>query len=185
MYFAPVSGFLLTLCRLSYTSISCKSFFKSLKNVTIYKMFSCRWSLSHYFSVFDVVLLACKKRMWNLWWQRLLYLFYLQTSKIFKHFNFLNNFPTLSPMCIAANPLKQPSRLWWAGWQPLLPSQQGKLGRESRATGVSKIIMGTKLYNGHNLPPTLIGFHLWLSLIINWWGFVHPRSYMFRRPWIE
>ena len=86
---------------------------------------------------------------------------YIHSEIQFKHFNFMNNFSTLSPMCITANPLKQPSRLWWAGWQPLLPRQQGQLGRESRATGVSKIIMETKLYNGHNLPPTFIGFNIW------------------------
>ena len=126
------------------------------------KYMSCRWSLSHCFSVIEVVLVGwktCVKPITTT--VTLLVLFSKPISKIFKDFNFLNNYPTLSPMCITANPLKQPSRLWWAGWQPLLPSQQGKLGRESRATGVSKIIMETKLYNGHNLPPTLIGFNIW------------------------
>ena len=158
MYFAPVPGFLLNLCRLNKSL--CVNFqqiiFQSLTNVSIYKIISCRWSLSNYFSVFDVVLIVwktCVKPM--LTTVTLLVLFSKSTSKIFKHFNFLNNFQTLSPMCIAANPLKQPSRLWWAGWQPLLPSQQGKLGRESRATGISKIIMGTRTYNEHTICPNI------------------------------
>ena len=52
---------------------------------------------------------------------------------------------------------------------------------KNRGAGISKILVGTSLYRGRNLLPTLIGKRLMCLTVFG--GDQSPLPYMFRRAW--